>query len=92
MKKTVPAALFAAFLLAACVVRPGYRGEPVIVPILPPLVVLGMEPYYFHGGYHYHYRDDRWFYSTSRGGPWTDLPRDRWPKETRFDGERPGRR
>ena len=91
MKKIMPGVLFAAFLLAACVVRPGYRGEAVIVPILPPIVVLEAEPYYFYSGYHYYYRDDRWYYSTSRSGPWTDLPRDRWPKETRFKGGRPGR-
>ena len=91
MKKIMPAILFAAILLAACAVRTGYRGEAVIVPALPSVVVLESEPYYFYGNYHYHYRNDRWYYSNSRSGPWTDLPRDRWPKETRFKGKEKGR-
>lgn len=87
MKKIMPVVLFASFLLAACVVRSGYHGEAVVVPVLPSVVVLETEPYYFYGGYHYHYVNDRWYYSNSRSGPWTDLPRDRWPKETRFKGK-----
>jgi hypothetical protein len=67
-------------------VRTGYRGEAVIVPALPTVVVLEEEPFYYHSGYYYHYRGDHWFYSRSKGGPWLDLPRDRYPKEVRFKG------
>ena len=87
MKKMMPAVLLAVFLLGACAVRSGYRGEAVIVPALPSVVILEEEPYYVHSGYHYHYRNDRWYYSNSRSGPWTDLPRDRWPKEVKHKGK-----
>jgi hypothetical protein len=81
------AGLFSAFLLAGCAVVPVSGGPGLaLVPALPDVVVLEQEPYYYHGGYHYYYRDDRWFYSQSRGGPWVDLPRDRYPKETHFKG------
>ena len=86
MKRILLAVLLAAILLAACAVRTGYRGEAIIVPALPSIVVLEEEPYYFYNNYHYHYRNDRWYYSNSRSGPWTDLPRDRYPKEVRFKG------
>jgi len=79
--------LFAGFLFAGCVVAPGHRGSGVVVvPALPSVVVLESEPYYYHGGYHYFYQNDRWSYSRSRSGPWVELPRDRYPKETRFKG------
>ncbi|MHB8828614.1 MAG: hypothetical protein ACYC6Q_03660 [Syntrophales bacterium] len=42
------------------------------------------DPYYAYGGYHYYYNNDQWYYSRSRGGPWVDLPRDRYPKEVRY--------
>ncbi len=84
MKKIMPAVLLAALLIAACAVRTGYRGEAVIVPALPSIVILEEEPYYYHSGYHYHYQNNVWFYSNSRSGPWSELPRDRWPKETKF--------
>jgi hypothetical protein len=81
------AALFSAFLLGGCVVVPGPGGsDTFLVPALPDVVVLEQEPYYHYGGYQYYYRDDRWYYSRSRGGPWVELPRDRYPKETRFKG------
>jgi len=86
VKRILLAVLLAAILLAACAVRTGYRGEAIIVPALPSIVVLEEEPYYFYNNYHYHYRNDRWYYSNSRSGPWTDLPRDRYPKEVRFKG------
>jgi hypothetical protein len=77
-------------VLAGCVMVPGPGGRGVaLVPRLPPVVVLGEEPYYAQDGYHYHYRNDGWAYSRSRNGPWSDLPRDRYPKEVRF---RNGRR
>ncbi len=81
----VPAAvLIAAFLFAACMVGPGYRGDVVVAPALPSVVILEDEPYYYYGGYYYFYEGDRWRYSNSRGGPWRDLPRDRYPGEVRF--------
>ena len=90
MKRIFPAVLVAAFLVTGCAVRSGYHGEAVIVPALPTVVVLEDEPYYYHSGYHYHYQNNVWFYSSSRGGPWKELPRDRWPKEVKFrhKGER----
>jgi hypothetical protein len=84
MKKIRFAVLAAMFLLAACAVGTGYRGETVIVPALPSIVILEEEPYYYHSGYYYHYQGNHWYYSHSRGGPWSDLPRDRYPKEVRF--------
>ncbi len=81
------AGLFSAFLFTGCAVVPGPGGyETVVVPALPDTVVLEDEPYYFYGGFHYYYRGDQWYYSRSRGGPWTELPRDRYPHETRFKG------
>ncbi|HEX9860540.1 MAG TPA: hypothetical protein VGB23_05000 [Nitrospirota bacterium] len=83
MKSLLFAALFAAFILSACVV-PGPHGRPVLLaPPLPPVVVLEGEPYYYNEGYHYYYHDNGWYYSRSRGGPWEPLPRDRYPKEIR---------
>lgn len=64
---------------------PGPRGGSLaLVPLLPPIVVLGPEPYYDHGGYHYYYRDGGWSYSHTSGGPWGALPRDHYPREVRF--------
>lgn len=81
------------FLFAGCLVGPRHRGHGVgmgppvavvIAPPLPPLVVLSVEPYYVQDGYHYHYQNDRWYYSQSRQGPWFDLPRDRYPRQVEF--------
>jgi len=93
MKTLLFTALAAAFLLTSCVVsheRGEYRrdydsGGPgvVIAPILPPVVVLEDEPYYYQNGYHYHYQNNVWYYSTDRKGPWKSLPKDRYPKEVR---------
>ncbi len=86
MKRLSIVVLLGTFLLAGCAVTTGYHGEAVIVPALPSVVVLETEPYYFYGGYHYHYLNDRWYYSGERSGPWVELPRDRYPKEVRFKG------
>jgi cytochrome c peroxidase len=87
MKRLFLAVPLGVFLFVGCVVGPGYRGSGVVVvPALPTVVVLEEEPYYFHAGYHYHYRDNRWFYSNARSGPWVELPRDRYPKEVRHKG------
>jgi hypothetical protein len=82
-------ALIVGSLLTACVAVPvgerDYRSDRVMVaPFLPPVVVLDVEPYYFYSDFHYHYKNNRWYYSKSRRGPWIDLPRDRYPKEVRF--------
>ena len=86
MKRILLVIPFGVFLFVGCAVTTGYRGEAVIVPALPSVVVLETEPYYFYGGYHYYYQGDRWLYSSSRSGPWVELPRDRYPRETRFKG------
>lgn len=80
-----------ALLLGACVVGPAHRGSGMVVSPLPVVVELGVEPYYYQGGYHYHYDNNRWRYSNSRSGPWTDLPRSHYPKETKFKGRDEGR-
>jgi len=87
MKKLLLAVPLGMFLLVGCVVGPGPRGSAVVVvPALPSVVVLEEEPFYFHAGYHYHYLNNQWFYASSRGGPWMELPRDRYPKEVKFKG------
>ena len=75
-------------MLNACVFVPaGRHGSGVVlVPPLPAIVVLEDEPYYYNSGYYYYYNNDRWFYSHERRGPWVDLPRGHYPKETRFKG------
>lgn len=85
MKGILLAVPLGVFLLVGCMVGPGHRGSGiVVVPALPSVVVLQTEPYYYQGGYHYHYQGDRWYYSNSRSGPWAELPRDRYPKEVRY--------
>jgi hypothetical protein len=87
MKNLVPVLLFAAFTLTACVVSPGPPGYGgVTVSPLPPVVVLGADPYYYQDGYFYYYHNSSWRYSQSRNGPWADLPRSHWPKEVRHGG------
>jgi hypothetical protein len=70
-----------ALLLNAC----------VVAPALPLIVELDVEPYYYQGGYYYYYDNNFWRYSNSKSGPWTDLPRSHYPKETRFKGRAGGR-
>jgi len=83
--------IFAAFMLAACVLSPGPGGYGVeVAPALPVIVELDAEPYYYQSGYHYYYRNDRWQYSRARNGPWTELPRSHWPKEIRHRDHRGG--
>lgn len=78
---SVPAAMSGCFVAAE---PPEYGVE--VAPALPDVVELGPEPYYVYGGYHYYYHDDRWHYAREHGGPWRELPRNRWPRETRFRG------
>jgi hypothetical protein len=85
MKHLALMALFALVMVSACVVTPAppeYGGGVVVSP-LPAIVVLGVEPYYQQDSYVYYYHDNRWSYSRSRRGPWSDLPRSHWPRETR---------
>ncbi|NTV14178.1 MAG: hypothetical protein HGA96_09665 [Desulfobulbaceae bacterium] len=87
MKRILIAAFILVSLVSACAVVPAGRpGELMVVPLLPPLVLLDAEPFYFHGGFYYHYSNDAWSYSRSKGGPWNDLPRDHYPKEVRYLG------
>ncbi len=86
MKKLWFTLLLAALLCTGCVVAAGPRGVSIgIAPPLPAVVELE-DPYYVQGDYYYYYNNDRWYYSRSQGGPWTDLPRDRYPKEVRRKG------
>lgn len=93
MRKMLYAALLATPLLTACIVAPAHHGhEVVVVPALPVIVELGVEPYYFQSGFYYYYNNARWSYSRSRSGPWVDLPRDRYPREVRYKDRRDNRR
>jgi|GEM_PF-1578397 len=77
---------------------PRYDAGPglqvLIAPPLPAIVLFDTEPYYVQEGYHYHYQNNGWYYSRSRNGPWTSLPKDRYPREARYrDGrDKDGRR
>jgi len=85
MKRILLAVLLGVFLFVGCVVGPGPRGSgAIVVPALPSIVVFETEPYYYQSGYHYHYQNDRWYYSNARSGPWAELPRDRYPREVRY--------
>ena len=87
MRNLVLVLLLAAFTLTACVVSPGPPGYGgVTVSPLPPIVVLGTDPYYYQDGFYYYYHNNDWRYSRSRSGPWTELPRSHWPKEVRHRG------
>jgi len=92
MKRLLFLELIILLLLTACVLAPvdrrGHRsGGVAIAPLLPTVVVLGEEPYYFYSDFHYHFTNDRWYYSKSRRGPWAELPRDRYPKEVKHNGK-----
>ncbi len=87
MKKFWFTLLLAAFMCVGCVLAAGPRGGGIVIAPHLPIVVELEDPYYVHGGYHYYHNNDRWYYSQSRGGPWIDLPRDRYPKEVRHKGK-----
>ncbi|MDP1918660.1 MAG: hypothetical protein Q8L14_20595 [Myxococcales bacterium] len=76
----------AVFMFSACVVAPRHGGGLTIIPILPTIVEIDDDAYYAQGGYHYFYSDDRWYYSDSRNGRRSELPRSHWPRETRRRG------
>jgi hypothetical protein len=86
------AALLTALLLSACILVPADHGPGMVVaPALPAVVELGPEPYYYQRGYYYYYDNNHWRYSQSRSGPWADLPKSHYPKETRYKGHGDGR-
>ena len=73
--------------VSGCLVVPNPHARMVpllLAPPLPPIVVFDTEPYYVQQGYHYHYQNNGWYYSRSRSGPWTVLPKDRCPREVRY--------
>ncbi len=80
----------AGFLCAACVMTAGPHGASISIAPALPLVVELDTPYYVHSGYHYFYDHDHWYYSQREGGPWVELPRDRYPKEVRRSGKAKG--
>ena len=76
-------------ILSACIVVPGHRGQVgvVIAPPLPPVVELEFPyEFYFYNGYYYRHRNNDWYYSHSKSGPWNNLPRERHPREVRHKG------
>jgi hypothetical protein len=78
---------FTALMLSACIVSPDHHSRGVVVaPALPVVVELDVEPYYYQSGYYYYYDNDNWRYSNTKNGPWTNLPRSHYPRETRFKG------
>jgi len=89
MKEIWIAILLGGTLLnAGCVLRAGPHGAGIaIAPPLPVVVELA-DPYYYQSDYHYYHNNDRWYYSRSRGGPWVELPRDRYPREVRYKGKK----
>lgn len=88
MKPKMVLPLLSLLLLAACVVAPRHGGGLEIVPILPAIVEVDADSHYSHGGYHYFYSDDRWYYSDTRDGRRSELPRSHWPHEThRYRGD-----
>ncbi|MGA7179568.1 MAG: hypothetical protein WBX11_08300 [Thiobacillaceae bacterium] len=92
MYRMLVVAPLTALLLTACVVAPADRGGGLVVaPALPMVVELGVEPYYFQGGFYYYYHNNGWSYSSAKSGPWRDLPRERYPRETRFRDQGGGR-
>jgi len=91
MKSVMLGGVLVTFIAAGCFVPGRHGGVTLLVPALPSVVVLETEPYYVQGGYHYHYQNNRWYYANSRNGPWSSLPKDRYPKEVRFRDGGPGR-
>ena len=87
MKKLWFTLLLSSLMCASCMIAAGPHGASIgIAPPLPIVVELA-DPYYFQGGYHYYHNNDQWYYSQQQGGPWVDLPRDRYPKEVRYKGK-----
>lgn len=86
MNRNIILPVFSLLVLGGCMVAPVRGGGLQVIPILPALVEVDYDNYYSHGGYHYFYNDDRWYYASSRNGRRSELPRSHWPKETRRRG------
>lgn len=86
MRSNVIVPVFSLILLAGCLVAPNREGGLTVIPILPTFVEVDSSDYYHHDGYHYFYTNDRWYYSSSRDGRRSELPRSHWPKETHRRG------
>ncbi len=87
MRNLIPAALFATVICTGCLIAPE-PDEPVYAgPALPPVVEFETVPYYNYGGYHYYYHDNAWYWRHSRSGRWHALPREHYPRETRWRGD-----
>ena len=87
MRSKVMVPVISILLLSACMVAPRPGGGLEVVPMLPTIVEDDSDNYYAHDGYHYFYNNDRWYYSSTRNGQRSELPRSHWPKETRRRGE-----
>ncbi len=96
MKTAVLMTGLATMMLSGCLMVPyPPDGTLMVAPPLPAIVWLDTGPYYYSEGYTYYYHNSSWNYSNHRGGPWRELPRDRYPREVRHrdrdGGERQGR-
>ncbi len=80
-----------ALMLSGCMMAARPDGSVEVVPFLPAVVEVDFDSHYEHGGYHYFYDHDNWYYSSSFGGPRRALPRSQWPRETRRRGGNPHR-
>lgn len=86
MKSNLAVPLFSLVILSSCMVAPTQGGGLQIIPVLPAIVEVDSDNYYAHDGYHYFYTNDRWYYSDSRNGHRSELPRSHWPRETHQRG------
>jgi hypothetical protein len=86
MRSKVMVPVFSLLLLSACMVTTRRDGGLEVIPILPTVVEIDSDNYYAHGGYHYFYDNERWYYSPTRDGRRSELPRSHWPRETRRRG------
>lgn len=86
MKSKLVVLMASVVILAGCMVRSTPGGGVEVIPFLPAVVEIGDDSYYEQDGYHYFYSNDRWYYSNSRDGRRSELPRSHWPKETRHRG------
>lgn len=86
MRSNVLVPLFSVLVLSGCMVAHRRGGGVEIVPILPVVVEIGTDDYYTQDGYHYFYTNEHWYYSDSRDGRRSELPRSHWPRETRRRG------
>jgi len=87
MKARVIVLISSVLFLTSCLVAPRRGGGLQIIPILPTVVEVDADSYYYQDGYHYFYTGDRWYYSDSRNGFRSELPRSSWPRETRHRGQ-----